>query len=97
MEEKEERKEKEEEGKGSEENLQRQHPHKFLLQSSPPSRVVIGALTVLPLTSVSWVDTPFSLLTNTTYCVSSLRPVITPSVMLTLPYMVIGSEEVAIW
>ena len=97
MEEKEERKEKEEEGKGSVEDWQRQHLHKFLLQSSPPSRVVIGALTVFPLASVSWADTPFSLLTNTTYCVNGLRPVITPSVMLTLPYMVIGSEKVAIW
>ena len=82
-------------GRGVRRMTEEASPH--LPCNSPPSRVVIGALTFLPLTSVAWADTPFSLLTNTTYCVNGVRPVITPSVMLTLPYMVTGSEEVAIW
>jgi len=52
-----------------------QHLHSCII-NSPPSSVVMVALTVLPLASVAWADTPFSPLTITTYCTNGLRPVI---------------------
>ena len=58
-------------------------------ENLPPSSVMMVALlTVLPLVSVAWADTPFSPLTITTYRVNGLRPVIRPEVTLTRLYTV---------